>query len=67
MAKVKAVEKAKAYVPVNHSALRFSPRELLDIGVSHSSVAPAPPTIVLNALRESAQRIREELAQVTAR
>ena len=63
VAKVRVVGKAKAYVPVNHAALRFSPRELLDMGVSYTSVAPAPPTIVLNALKESAQRIREESAR----
>jgi hypothetical protein len=33
------------------------------MGVSYTSVAPPPPTIVLNALRESAQRIREEAQQ----
>jgi 2-keto-3-deoxy-L-rhamnonate aldolase RhmA len=65
-AKVKAVGKAKVYIPVNHSALNFSPRDLLDMGVSYTSVAPAPPTIVLNALRGSAQRIREEAGQKSA-
>ena len=65
-AKVKAVGKAKVYIPVNHSALNFSPRDLLDMGVSYTSVAPAPPTIVLNALRGSAQRIREEAGQKAA-
>jgi hypothetical protein len=33
------------------------------MGVSYTSVAPPPPTIVLNALRESAQRIREQAQQ----
>ena len=65
-ARINAVGKAKVYIPVNHSALRLSPRELLDMGVNYTSVAPAPPTIVLNALRESAARIREETAGVAA-
>ena len=66
VARVKSVGKAGVYVPVNHSALRFSLRDLLDMGVNYTSVAPAPPTIVLNALRESARRIREESAQAVA-
>jgi len=35
----------------------------VQMGVSYTSVAPPPPTIVLNALRESAQRIREQAQQ----
>ena len=34
------------------------------MGVNYTSVAPPPPTIVLNALRESAQRIREQAQQM---
>ena len=33
------------------------------MGVNYTSVAPPPPTIVLHALRESAQRIREQAKQ----
>ena len=65
-AKVNAVGKARVYIPVNHVACRFTPRELLEMGVNYTSVAPAPPTIVLNALRESAARIREESARSLA-
>ena len=63
-ARINAVGRAKVYIPVNHSALRLSPRELLELGVNYTSVAPAPPTIVLNALRESAGRIRAETGTV---
>ena len=59
-AKVKAVGKAGVYIPVNHAACRFTPQDLLAMGVNYSSVAPAPPTIVLNALKTSAQNIRDE-------
>ena len=62
-AKVKAVGKAKVYIPVNHSALNFSPSDLLEMGVNYTSVAPAPPTIVLNSLRASAKNIREQAGQ----
>jgi hypothetical protein len=36
------------------------------MGVNYSSVAPAPPTIVLNALKASAEKIREEVAKSVA-
>lgn len=62
-AKVNAVGKAKVYIPVNHAACRFTPEDLIGMGVSYSSVAPAPPTIVLNALKASAKNIREEVAK----
>ena len=66
-AKVKAAGKAKVYIPVNHAACRFTPEDLLSMGVSYTSVAPAPPTIVLNALKASVQNIREQSAKaVTA-
>ena len=62
-AKIKAVGKAGVYIPVNHAACRFTPQDLLAMGVNCSSVAPAPPTIVLNALKASVQNIREEAAK----
>ncbi|HCL25689.1 MAG TPA: hypothetical protein DHW65_05015 [Dehalococcoidia bacterium] len=61
--KVNAVGNARVCIPVNHAACRFTPQDLLEMGVSYSSVAPAPPTIVLNSLKASAQNIREEAAK----
>jgi 2-keto-3-deoxy-L-rhamnonate aldolase RhmA len=63
-AKVKAVGKAGVYIPVNHAACRFTPQDLLEMGVNYTSVAPAPQTIVLNALKAAAKNIREEAAKV---
>ena len=63
--RINAVGKAGVYIPVNHSALRLTPRELLDMGVNYTSVAPAPPTVVLNSLKESAGRIREETSRTS--
>jgi 2-keto-3-deoxy-L-rhamnonate aldolase RhmA len=60
---INKVGKAKVYIPVFHSALYFTPAELQQMGVSYTSVAPPPPTIVLNALRDSAKRIREETSK----
>lgn len=61
--KVNRVGKARVYIPVYHAALYLTPQDLVQLGVSYTSVAPPPPTIVLNALRESAQRIREQVGQ----
>ncbi len=61
--KVNRIGKAKVYLPVYHAAFYLTPQELVQMGVSYTSVAPPPPTIVLNALRESAQRIREQAQQ----
>jgi len=63
VAKVNRIGKAKVYLPVYHAAFYLMPQELVQMGVSYTSVAPPPPTIVLNALRESAQRIREQAQQ----
>ena len=65
-AKVNAVGKAKVYIPVNHAACRFTPQDLINMGVNYCSVAPAPPSIVLNALKASAKNIREEAAKAAA-
>jgi 2-keto-3-deoxy-L-rhamnonate aldolase RhmA len=62
-ARVKKVGKAKLYIPVYHSALYLTPQDLIQMGVSYTSVAPAPPIIVLKSLRESAKRIREATPQ----
>jgi len=60
---VNRIGKAKVYVPVYHPAFYLTPKDLRQLGVHYTSVAPPPPTIVLNALRESATRIREETNQ----
>lgn len=59
--KVNRIGKAKVYVPVYHPAFYLTPKDLTQLGVNYTSVAPPPPTIVLKALQESAQRIREEI------
>lgn len=50
-------------IAVYHPALYLTSQDLVQMGVNYTSVAPPPPTIVLNALRDSARRIREETAQ----
>jgi staphyloferrin B biosynthesis citrate synthase len=63
VAQVNRIGKAKVYLPVYHVAFYLTPQELVQMGVNYTSVAPPPPTIVLHALRESAQRIREQAKQ----
>jgi 2-keto-3-deoxy-L-rhamnonate aldolase RhmA len=58
--KVNQIGKAKVYLPVYHPAFYLTPKDLAQMGVNYTSVAPPPPTIVLKALSESAKRIREE-------
>ena len=62
MAQVNRIGKATVYLPVYHAALYLTPQELGQMGVNSTSVAP-PPTIMLHALRESAQRLRKQAPQ----
>jgi hypothetical protein len=54
---------AKGYLPGYHAAFSLTPQEWVQMGVNDTSVAPPPPTIVRHALRESAQRMREQAQQ----
>ena len=58
---VKAVGKAKLQIPINHAALPLGPRDLLDLGVGYTHVAPAPPSALLNDMRRRVSEIKEEL------
>ena len=58
-ARVSGVGKAKLQFPMDHAAFPLSPKELLDLGVGYSHVAPPPPAILLKALREGVRRAHE--------
>ena len=58
--RVKSVEKAKFSLPLRHPAYSLNAKELLDLGVGYTHVNPPPYSLVLNGLRESARRAREE-------
>ena len=62
-ARVNRIGKAKLYIPMYHPVLSFTPKELLQIGVNIALVAPTPQIILMNALRDSVQHIREEAGQ----
>jgi 2-keto-3-deoxy-L-rhamnonate aldolase RhmA len=60
---VRKVGKAKLSIPVNHAALPLTARDLMDLGAGYTHVGPPPTTVVMNALRDSAKRVREELSK----
>ena len=59
--RIRKIGKARLNIPVYHPALYLTPPELVRMGVSYTSVMPPPPTILLNALRDSAGRIHQDL------
>ena len=64
---VRRVGKAKLSIPVNHAALPLTPQDLMELGAGYTHVGPSPVAAVLNALRESVKRVREQTGQtVTA-
>ena len=58
---VNSVGKAKLAIPTNHPALPLGPRDLLDLGVGYSHVAPAPTEILLQSMRESVREIHRAI------
>ena len=60
---VRAVGKAKLQIPMNHAALPLSPRDLMELGVGYTHVAPAPPSVLLDDMRRRVAETRDELAR----
>ena len=60
---VRRVGKAKLSIPVNHAAMPLTPQDLMDLGVGYTHVGPSPVAAVLNALKESVKRVREQTGQ----
>ena len=59
--KIKGIGKAKMQIPMNHAALPLGPRELLDLGVGYTHVAPAPTAVLMRSLRDRMESIRQEI------
>ena len=59
--RIKDIGKAKMQFPMNHAAMPLGPKELLELGVGYTHVAPAPPAILLRSLRDRMQTIRGEI------
>ena len=57
---VKSVGKAKLQIPIGHAALPLGPRDLLELGVGYTHVAPAPPSILLAAMTSRVSQIKSE-------
>ena len=47
--------------PMNHAAMPLGPKELTELGVGYTHVAPAPPAVLLRSLRDRIQSIRSEI------
>ncbi len=59
---VNGVGKAKLQIPIGHAALPLNARDLMELGVGYTHVAPAPPSVLLNDMRRRVSEIGEELA-----
>lgn len=59
--RIRKIGKAKMQFPMHHAALPLGPRELVELGVGYTHVAPAPPAVLLRSLRERLAAIREEV------
>ena len=59
--RIKGIGKAKMQFPMNHAAMPLGPRELQELGVGYTHVAPAPPAVLLRSLRDRLQTIRGEI------
>ena len=59
--KIKGIGKAKMQFPMNHAALPMGPKELLELGVGYTHVAPPPSAVLMRSLQERLQDIREQV------
>ena len=62
-AEVKNVGKAKLQFPTGHPALPLSAPELVELGAGYTHVAPAPPAVLLRAMRERVQDIHQSIGR----
>ena len=62
-AQVKAIGKAKLQIPMNHAALPLNARDLMELGVGYTHVAPAPPAILMKQFMDSVSEIHEAVGR----
>ena len=62
-AQVKAIGKAKLQIPMNHAALPLGARDLMELGVGYTHVAPAPPAILMKQFMDSVSEIHEAVGR----
>ena len=60
---VKRAGNAKLQIPMNHAALPLGARDLMELDVGYTHVAPAPPSVLLNDMRRRVSEIGDELAR----
>ena len=59
--KIKGIGKAKMQFPMSHAAMPLNARDLQELGVGYTHVAPAPPSVLLRYLRERVESIHQEI------
>ncbi len=60
---VKKIGKAKLQFPTGHPAMPLSAAELVELGAGYTHVAPAPPAVLLRAMRERVQDIHQSIGR----
>ena len=60
---VKKTGKAKLQFPTSHPAMPLSAPELVQLGVGYTHVAPAPPAVLLRAMRERVRDIHQSIGR----
>jgi 2-keto-3-deoxy-L-rhamnonate aldolase RhmA len=62
-AKVKKIGKAKLQMPAGHAAMPLTPKDLLDLGIGYTHVAPPPPAILMRAMQARVKEIHEQIGR----
>ena len=60
---VRKIGKAKLQFPTGHPAMPLSAAELVELGAGYTHVAPAPPAVLLRAMRERVQAIHKAIGR----
>ena len=60
---VKRIGKAKLQFPTGHPAMPLSAAELVELGAGYTHVAPAPPAVLLRAMRQQVQDIHQSIGR----
>ena len=61
--KVRKVGKAKLSVAMNHPSMPLNARELVELGVGYTHVAPPPPTILYESMKQTVGNIHQSVGR----
>jgi 2-keto-3-deoxy-L-rhamnonate aldolase RhmA len=62
-ARVRAIGKAKLAFPMNHAAMPMNAKELVELGVGYTHVAPAPPAVLLRSMQQRVESTHQDLGR----